>query len=88
MSHSEAGALVSVRVPVGASIADEMAYRHPREASAVPLVWQSGHAETCLAQVEIDAAALTRLKRGRSVERAFVSVINAGPLVVSLSPLG
>lgn len=82
------GLVVSARVPVGAALSSGMAYRHPGRAMAVPLVWQSCDAESCLAQVEVTAEERARLMRGLRVEMAFVPVPGARPLRFQLSLLG
>lgn len=84
----ETGLLISVRVPLGASLADGPAYRHPGAARAVPLVWQSCNSETCLAQVRVDAAERGRLERGAWIELGFVPVPGARPLVFAVSLAG
>jgi len=86
---TDAGGLrLSVQVPVGASLADGMAYRHTGQARAVPLLWQRCDGESCLAQVEVDARERGRLMRAVRVDVAFVPVPGARPLTFRLSLLG
>lgn len=82
------GALISVRVPVGVSLPDGIAYRHPGQTRAVPLIWQSCNRATCLAQVAVNETGLRQLARGRSVDLAYVPVKGAVPLSFSVSLLG
>ncbi len=81
-------ALLSVQVPVGASLADGIGYRHPGRSAVVPLIWQSCNSETCLAQVEVTPQELARLRAAREIRIAFVPVRGSRPLVFSLSLMG
>lgn len=82
------GLRLSVLVPLGAALAEPMAYRVPGAARAVPLVWQNCNTESCLAQVEVDPAERARLAAGLLVEVGFVPVIGARPMRFELSLLG
>ncbi len=89
LSRSEAGsALLSVRVPVGVSLADGIGYRYPDRPEVVPLIWQSCNSGTCLAQIQITGKELARLQAAREIRIAFVPVRDARPLVFSLSLMG
>ncbi|SLN37349.1 invasion associated locus B family protein [Roseisalinus antarcticus] len=80
--------LMSVRVPVGVSLADGMAYRHDGRPVAVPLIWQSCNTETCLAQVRATAREAERLRSARAVIVGFVPVPGARPLTFPVSLMG
>lgn len=89
LSPAGAGsAVLSVQVPVGVSIADRAVYRHPGADRAVPLIWQSCNAKTCLAQVRITGEELGRLKAGHRVELGFVPTVRARRLSFSVSLSG
>jgi len=82
------GLRLSVIVPLCAALAQPMAYRLPDEARAVPLIWQSCNAETCLAQVEVGAEDRKRLAAAPSAEIGFVPVVDGRPLRFALSLMG
>lgn len=66
------GALVGLRAPVGVSLADGIAYRHPETPEvAIGLEWQSCDAALCLAVGAISDGALDALRRGARVEVGF-----------------
>lgn len=89
LSPAEAGrAVLSVRVPVGVSIADRAIYRHPGADSAVPLIWQTCNPQTCLAQIKIAAEEVGRLKAGRRIELGFVPTVGARRLSFAVSLRG
>ncbi|WP_165978775.1 invasion associated locus B family protein [Antarcticimicrobium luteum] len=85
---AEGGAILSVRVPVGASIADRAVYRHLGAGRAVPLIWQTCNRQTCLAQVHVTEEEIGRLRAGRAIELAFVPVPGARRLSFPVSLMG
>ena len=85
---AEGGALLSVRVPVGASIADRAVYRHSGADRAVPLIWQTCNRDTCLAQVHVTEQELDRLRARRRIELAFVPTPGARRLSFPVSLMG
>jgi invasion protein IalB len=84
----QGGALISLRVPRGASLVDRPAYRHPGASRAVPLIWQSCNRYQCLAQVDVNAKERRRLERGRSIDLSFVPLKGAPPLSFRVSLSG
>lgn len=84
----EGGAILSVRVPVGASIADRVVFRHPGADRAVPLIWQTCNRDTCLAQVHVTEQELDRLRARRRIELSFVPTPGARRLSFPVSLMG
>lgn len=83
------GALVALRVPLGVSLPDGIAYRHPgKEAAAIGLAWQNCDPALCLAAGGISAAELDRLKRGNHVEVGFRPLPDAAPIRMQVSLQG
>ncbi|WP_407493628.1 invasion associated locus B family protein [Pseudooceanicola sp. MF1-13] len=81
-------AVISARVPVGVDLAAGIAYRHPSRQTAVPLIWQMCGPDKCLAQAQITADELTRLRRGNLITLAFVPVRGSRALRVAVSLRG
>ena len=85
----EEGALVGLRVPLGVSLPDGIAYRHPgRAAEAVGFAWQSCDPDLCLAAGRISPAELDRLRRGNHVEVGFRPLPDAEPIRMQVSLAG
>ena len=86
---ADAGAMVALLVPRGASLRDDIAYRHPRQPDrAIGLAWQSCDRELCLAAGPISAAELDRLRRGRFIEVGFIPLPDAMPIRIQVSLRG
>ncbi len=84
-----AGAMVALLVPRGASLRDNIAYRHPRQPDrAIGLAWQSCDRELCLAAGPISAEELDRLRQGRFIEVGFVPLPDAMPIRIQVSLRG
>ncbi len=81
------GAVLSVRVPVGASIRDPIAYRDGNGA-VTDLTWQSCDAETCLAQAVLEAGDRAALEAGREIRVGFVPTRTSRPLSFAVSLMG
>lgn len=87
-TQADDGAVLSVQVPLGVSLADQVAYRHANEPDrAVSLLWQFCNQTHCLAQGHLAAIEVNRLRLGRSLQLAFRPLPDSAPLVsfVSLS---
>ena len=84
----DGSSVLSARVPVGVSLPEGIAYRHPSARRAVPLTWQLCGPETCLAQARITEEETARLKRGSRIVLAFVPVRGSRPLQVAVSLRG
>jgi invasion protein IalB len=89
LQAQQGGSLVlSVQVPVGASLSDLMAYRHTNDPTRiVPLIWQFCNATHCLAQAHLHAHEADRLRQGHFLEVVFRPLPDSPPLisVISLS---
>lgn len=81
-------AVMSVQVPLGASLPQGIAYTHAGGSEAVGLAWQYCTPETCVASGGISQDELQRLKDGRRVFLGFVPLPGSAPLVVPVSLLG
>ena len=88
-AHTDGGALVALRVPLGVSLPDGIAWRHPASPTeAVGLAWQHCDATLCLAAGRISAAELDRLRRGNHVEVGFRPLPDAAPIRMQVSLRG
>ena len=86
---SDTGALVALRVPLGVSLPDGIAWRHPATPfEAVGLEWQHCDATLCLAAGRISTAELDRLQRGNHVEVGFRPLPDAAPIRMQVSLRG
>lgn len=81
------GAVITLRVANGASIATPAAFRHPGGA-AIPLTWQFCDPGNCTAQTELAAPERRRLERGRELEMAFVPALGDPSIGFSVSLMG
>ena len=82
------GAILSLRVPLGADLSTPAAYRLGGGQEAVPLIWQSCDADSCLAQIEVTPGERARLSRARAVTLAFRPTTGSPPLRVPVSLMG
>lgn len=83
------GALVGLRVPLGVSLRDGIAWRHPASPDqAVALAWQHCDPDLCLAAGAISAAELDRLRRGDRIEVGFRPLPEAAPIRMAVSLRG
>ncbi len=82
------GAVLSLKVPVGAALSTPAFYRHPEREAVVPLEWQSCDTAQCLAQVRITAPELARLRAGAWIEISFTPVPGAPRLSYPVSLFG
>jgi invasion protein IalB len=82
------GAVVTVRVPLGADLSAGIAYTHPGRDDAVGLAWQSCDSETCLAAGTLSDAEIGRLEAGRSVYLGFRPLPGSPGLIAPVSLLG
>ena len=85
---SEARAVMTARVPLGAALDTPLAYSWPTGPEATGLAWQSCDSDTCLAMATIDAEEVDRLKRGLRVFFAFRPLPDVAPLIVPVSLIG
>ncbi|MCC6009186.1 MAG: invasion associated locus B family protein [Rhodobacteraceae bacterium] len=83
------GALAGLRVPLGVSLPDGIAWRHrARPDEAIALAWQHCDPDLCLAAGEISRAELDRLRRGASIEVGFRPLPGANPVRIAVSLRG
>lgn len=82
------GAILSLRVPLGVDLSQPAAYRLGQAGGAVPLIWQTCDAHTCLAQIEVTAAERARFAAMRQVTLAFRPTPDAPALQVPVSLMG
>lgn len=88
-SDGQPGASIGMRVPNGASIADDIAYVHPEHPNvAIGLRWHSCASEKCLAVGELTDAGLNKLKRGRYIVVGFRPLKGASMLNVDVPLFG
>ena len=81
-------ATVTVRVPLGADLASQIAYTHANRNDAVGLNWQYCDDRSCLATGTVSSDELSRLKRGNRVYLAFRPLPGARSLVLPVSLMG
>lgn len=87
--HGDGGALAGLRVPLGVSLPDGIAWRHPaRPGEAIALAWQHCDPDLCLAAGAISGAELDRLKRGDRIEVGFRPLPSANPVRLPVSLRG
>lgn len=88
--RAEAGApaVLSVQVPLGASLPDGIAYTYRSGSEAVGLAWQYCTERTCVASGGVSAAELDRLKRGRRIFLGFVPLPGSAAVITPVSLLG
>jgi invasion protein IalB len=86
--HADGSLRIAVRVPLGAGLAQPLVYMHPGRDLAVPLDWTVCGAETCLAQTDVVAAEVDRLRRGDRIVMAFLPLRDSRPVSVSVSLRG
>ena len=85
----ETGALAGLRVPLGVSLPNGIAWRHPAGPDqAVALAWQHCDADLCLAAGTITEAELDRLRRGDRIEVGFRPLPTANPIRMEVSLRG
>lgn len=83
------GALAGLRVPLGVSLRDGIAWRHPsRPDQAIALAWQHCDADLCLAAGAISEGELDRLRRGNRIEVGFRPLPAADPVRMEVSLRG
>lgn len=84
----DGSAVMTVRVPLGASLASGIAYLRGREAEAVGLAWQYCDERTCLASGTISAAEVQRFQKGRRIYLGFTPLPGSRSLILPVSLLG
>ena len=84
----DAEVLMTVEVPVGASLRDRIAYVHAPDAPARTLDWQFCGTQTCLATMTVEADELSALKAGASITVAFRPLPGAQVLAAPVSLMG
>lgn len=87
-TEAEEVAVMTARVPLGASLASGIAYLHPGGEEAVGLAWQYCDDRTCLASGGVTQAELARLKAGNRIYLGFTPLPGSRALVVPVSLLG
>lgn len=89
LTDAQSGAAVmTVRVPLGASLASGIAYLHRSEEEAVGLAWQYCDQRTCLASGTLSADEIGRFKRGRRIYLGFTPLPGSRSLILPVSLLG
>ncbi|WP_169052644.1 invasion associated locus B family protein [Pseudooceanicola onchidii] len=81
-------ATVTVRVPLGADLASDIAYTHAGRDDAVGLAWQFCDDRTCLASGAVSATEIARLQRGERVFLAFRPLPGSRALILPVSLMG
>ncbi len=85
----EGGALAGLRVPLGVSLPDGIAWRHPASPDqAVALAWQHCDPDLCLAAGAVSEDELDRLRRGALIEVGFRPLPGANPIRMEVSLRG
>ena len=83
-----APAVMTIQVPLGASLPDGIAYTHSSSGEAIGLAWQYCTPETCVASGGVSEAELNKLRAGRRVFLGFVPLPGSAPLITPVSLLG
>lgn len=81
-------AVMTARVPLGASLSAGIAYLHPNGSEAVGLAWQYCDDQTCLASGGVTAPELARLQKGTRLFLGFTPLPASRSLIVPVSLLG
>lgn len=81
-------AVMTVQVPLGASLPSGIAYTHRQDGEAIGLAWQYCTQRTCVASGGVSSGELERLKRGNRIYLGFVPLPGSAPLITPISLFG